>query len=152
MLWAEVQRQPMQPLHKYAETLNSRGYAVDEKYVQACFLQLLIQTRLLCRWVEAAFKRLGLSDKTAKHRNINKFTQTNAIYTVRYLTGIQQFEWTRLKFFDEVRLVCVAFLTRAACSRASIPASSCCVAGPSEGDPSKSLKTSSTFGRIPCLA
>lgn len=54
------------------------------------------------RWVGRAFKRLNYSSKNAKYRNVLKFTLANALYTCKYLIGVQAFDWLVLKFFDEV--------------------------------------------------
>lgn len=105
MLWAEVLRDPMKRLSDYAQILTDRLHVdIDAKSVCCLFFfatrQLIVGC--LCRWVGRVFRRLNFSTKVAKYRNLNKFTAANALYTARYLLGIQRFAWTRLKFFDEV--------------------------------------------------
>lgn len=58
---------------------------------------------MLGRWVLRAFTRMGFTSKLIKYRNARKFSLRNALYTARYLLGIQHFDWWHLKFLDEVR-------------------------------------------------
>lgn len=113
MLWAEVMRDPMKRRSDYAQILTDRLHInVDSKSALCvCFLFALNLTFFCfsCRWVGRAFRRLHFSSKVAKYRNLNKFSLANALYTSRYLLGIQRFDWRLLKFFDEVRFVASCF-------------------------------------------
>lgn len=61
----------------------------------------------MCRWVGRAFKRINFSTKKAKYRNVLKFTLANALYTCRFMIGIQTLDWMHIKYFDEVSVLYV---------------------------------------------
>lgn len=106
MLWSEVRRNPRKTSRAYAAILTGRGFECNGRQV------LMLQTRqvipfVIFRWVSRALQRLGFSSKRVKYRNASKFSLANAVYYAQYITGIQFFDWFRLKFLDEVRFAVV---------------------------------------------
>ena len=132
MLFAELKREPARTSDEFARVLQRRGFPViDKRYVclfrmldNACtsYLSALISlftvSCFFCSWVLRAFEQMGFTSKQIKYRNALKFSLRNALYTARYLLGIQAFSWLRLKFLDEVCLViaCEARLLTRACT------------------------------------
>lgn len=87
LIWDKCKDEPFTTLGEYKCFLHSKGYSVSKSYLQQLFKKW--------RW---SWKKPGKVQ-------IQKYTHENMTYYIRWIVGIGDIPWKKLKFLDEAHCV-----------------------------------------------